>query len=76
VTASLAPSASQLFSDVKRAEMLDGGVILPTIASLFLFGTDSTDPPPRLFTDTSEHTVFTFYFFTVFFHFLVVGSVR
>jgi len=73
VTASLAPSASQLFSDVKRAEMLDGGVILPTIASLFLFGTDSTDPP-RLFTDTSEHTVFTLSF-TVF-HFLVVGTVR
>ena len=48
---------------------------LPTVAFLFFFGTDSTDSPDYVCTDTSEH-MFIFYFSFSVFHFLVVGSVR
>jgi len=41
--------------------------ILPTVASLFFFLTESTDSP-RLFNDTSEHIrYFTFYFLVLLF---------
>jgi len=45
--------------------------ILPIVAFLFFFTTDSTDSP-----DTSEHISFFYFLVYLFSHFLVFDSVR